>query len=102
MTSSTTMTSVIGSIFAKAPAPAVASTTSMASGPYATELSASSDSAAIPSKLEISPLPAFLSSPVSSRVLAVLRVSAVLRRIAHLMARVTGRAPAGEPPQPRG
>ena len=63
MTSSKTMTSVIGSIFARAPAPAVASTTSIASGPYATELSASSDSAAIPSTLVISPLTAFRRAP---------------------------------------
>ncbi len=52
------MAIVIGSILASAPAPAEASTTSMASGPYATELIASSDSAGMPSMLVICPFSA--------------------------------------------
>jgi len=45
------MATVTGSVSRSAAAPAAASTSTMASGPYATELSASSDSAASPPKL---------------------------------------------------
>ena len=45
------MATVTGSVRRSAAVPAAASTRTMASGPYATELSASSDSAASPSKL---------------------------------------------------
>jgi len=45
------MAKVTGSVRPSPAVPAAASTSTMASGPYATELSASSDSAASPSRL---------------------------------------------------
>jgi|CZKW01.1.fsa_nt_gi hypothetical protein len=45
------MARVTGSVRRSADAPAATRTSTMASGPYATELSASSDSAASPPKL---------------------------------------------------
>ncbi len=45
------MTSVTGSVADSAPLPAATSTRTIASGPYATELSASRDRAASPSRL---------------------------------------------------
>jgi len=49
MAKSTTIASVIGSTSGSAPIPARARTTMIASGPYATEVNASSDSADSPS-----------------------------------------------------
>src|SRR6516164_10859029 len=49
--SSTTMATVTGSVYSKPTVPAATRTTTIASGPYATEDSASSESAARPSSV---------------------------------------------------
>src|SRR5579875_440593 len=88
--SSATITTVIGRIRCRAAAPAAASTARIASGPYATEVSASSDSADSPSTGVICSRDtsrARSGGPISSRQSARGQPP---------------RSPAGSPPMPRG